>query len=148
MYKVKIDANTISGDNMKKTNSIRIFSVLSVAVVLAASRLFFPAPDTQKDTGRDTEKQAAKSNGATPKEDKTSQEQEVRESLKTDSSYAFVIVAEDGYLTVYQSDLKTVYEYTDIKYDELDDAMQDKVNNGYSMKNVEELYSFLENYSS
>ena len=49
---------------------------------------------------------------------------------------------------ILESDDKTVYEYTQIMIHMLPADLQDKVNEGYYLENEEELYSFLENYSS
>ena len=54
----------------------------------------------------------------------------------------------NGYLVVYLGDRKTPYEYTDIPYDELPALVREEVRNGKYIKNAEELYGFLENYSS
>ena len=54
----------------------------------------------------------------------------------------------NGYLVVYLGDRKTPYEYTDIPYDELPALVREEVRNGKYIKSAEELYGFLENYSS
>ena len=45
-------------------------------------------------------------------------------------------------------DEKTVYEYTQIPIHLLPDDMKEQVMNGYYLDNEEDLYNFLENYSS
>ena len=70
------------------------------------------------------------------------------ESALIQENYEYVIVAEDGYLSVYRADLKTKYMDTDISVKELDDAAKKAVQTGKKIENTEELYSFLENYSS
>lgn len=62
--------------------------------------------------------------------------------------YKFVIVEEADYLTVYFADKVTVYEYTDIRYSDLEDSLRQKIRKGYCVKDEEALFSFLENYSS
>ena len=52
------------------------------------------------------------------------------------------------YVVVYESDRKTIYEYTDIVYEELPSLLKQEIKNGKYMENLEELYGFLENYSS
>lgn len=54
----------------------------------------------------------------------------------------------NGYVVVYLSDKKTAYEYTDILYDELPATIREEIRNGKYMESTEELYGFLENYSS
>ena len=46
------------------------------------------------------------------------------------------------------SDKKTAYEYTDILCEELPEAVREEIANGKYIENQEELYGFLENYSS
>lgn len=70
------------------------------------------------------------------------------ESAAIQKNFEYVIVEEDGYLTVYHADLKTKYMDTDISMEELDDDIKASVQNGKKFENAEELYSFLENYSS
>ncbi len=70
------------------------------------------------------------------------------ESALIQKNYEYVIVAEDGYLSVYRADLKTKYMDTDISVKELSDRMKKEVQQGKKFENVEELYGFLENYSS
>ena len=49
---------------------------------------------------------------------------------------------------VYLSDKVTPYEYTAIAYDELPPTVRAEVRNGKYIESPEELYGFLENYSS
>ena len=67
------------------------------------------------------------------------------EALKEDCYYLMEV---NGYIVVYQSDKKTPYEYTDILYDELPEKIRSEIRNGKYIQNIQELYSFLENYSS
>lgn len=66
-------------------------------------------------------------------------------ALKED---CFFLKEANGYVVVYFSDGKTVYEYTDISFEELPEKVKKEVNNGKYIENQEELYGFLENYSS
>lgn len=63
----------------------------------------------------------------------------------TDSFYLFEV---NGYIVVYLSDKKTPYEYTDILYEELPDLLKAEIRNGKYIENKDELYGFLENYTS
>jgi len=54
----------------------------------------------------------------------------------------------NGYIVVYASDHQTVYEYTNIVIDELPEILQKEIENGKYIGTKEELYGFLENYSS
>lgn len=53
-----------------------------------------------------------------------------------------------GYVVVYYSDHKTIFEVTDIPVSSLPENVQDKVMNSIYMESEEQLYRFLENYSS
>lgn len=54
----------------------------------------------------------------------------------------------NGYVIVYLSDEKTVYEVTEIAIDELPDEVQTQIREGMEINSTNELYAFLENYSS
>ena len=54
----------------------------------------------------------------------------------------------NGYIVVYLSDKETPYEYTDIRYDDLPAVLRQEIRNGKYIADLEELYGFLENYSS
>lgn len=54
----------------------------------------------------------------------------------------------NGFVAVYLSDQKTVYEYTSIPVDNLPDAVAADISNGMTIESEESLYSFLEGYSS
>ena len=53
-----------------------------------------------------------------------------------------------GYVVVYLSDQSTVYEFTDIPFEELPKEVQTSVKQKKYVETEEELYAFLENYSS
>lgn len=60
----------------------------------------------------------------------------------------FYICRRGEFVVVYYSDLKTVYEYTDIRIDSLVEEIRDTVNQGFYVKDVKDLYSILEGYTS
>lgn len=62
--------------------------------------------------------------------------------------YAYYIAVFDNEVVVYYSDKKTVYEYTGISAENLPETELRKLNYGIYVKNEEELYGILENYSS
>lgn len=62
--------------------------------------------------------------------------------------YKFYITILDGCVTVYYSDLKTVFEYTHIPAVDLPEELRETLSDGLYVKNREELYSILEGYSS
>lgn len=60
----------------------------------------------------------------------------------------FVLKLEDGYVTVYCEDLETVYEYTSIEEADLPEDLLQEIRQGKSIEGEQELYGFLENYTS
>lgn len=54
----------------------------------------------------------------------------------------------NGYLVVYLSDKKTLYEMTDITMDKIPDELKKEIKKGKYIENEETLYGILENYSS
>ena len=53
-----------------------------------------------------------------------------------------------GYVAVYLYDQATIYEFTDISLDSLPSEVQKEIKNGKYIQTENELYGFLENYSS
>lgn len=74
------------------------------------------------------------------------------ESVPADSNTlnkdCYFLYDKNGYVVVYLSDRKTPYEYTDILVSELPANLRIELRNGKYIENLEELYGFLENYSS
>ena len=60
----------------------------------------------------------------------------------------YYLAEKNGYVVVYLSDKKTVYEYTDILFRDLPEELQAEIETGKPVENTELLYGFLENYSS
>lgn len=61
---------------------------------------------------------------------------------------AYYLMAREGYVCVYYEDLKTIYLVTEIPIDHLPDKVRQEILDKKYMKNEEELYNFLESYSS
>ena len=120
---------------MKKANRIRILFCL-VAVVSVMSYYLAHELALQK------------SSPPTQLAEVTQTEEEVVKSSYTRIPFEYVMVAEDGYLTVYMADLVTVYMYTDIPLDGLSEELKDEIAKGKFFADLRELYQFLENYSS
>ena len=125
--------NTVWGDIMTKTNRIRASFILGAAILTGAGYLW----NTSLETAQEKKQEKSK-----PKQE------EMKETASSETPYEYVIVNDNGYLTVYQKDLKTVYFQTDIPYAELHTELQKKIDQGYLIQEAEELYDFLENYSS
>lgn len=62
--------------------------------------------------------------------------------------YKFYVNIVNGYVTVYYSDLETVYEYTQICAADLAEDARIALSQGIFVKDREELYGLLEGYSS
>lgn len=64
------------------------------------------------------------------------------------SDESFYLLVEDDFISVYCSDLKTVYLYTGIQMNHLPENIQQEILDRKYIANKEELYNFLESYSS
>jgi hypothetical protein len=62
--------------------------------------------------------------------------------------YRFYVVVKDGYVVVYNSDLKSVYSYTHIEAKNLPEEDRIALSMGIYVNNLDELYALLESYSS
>lgn len=72
------------------------------------------------------------------------------EETGVDSSdhYEFLLVDHNDYVAVYQLPEREIYEYTDVIMEVLPEDVQKEVQHGKYIRNEEELYNFLENYTS
>ena len=59
----------------------------------------------------------------------------------------YYLVEEDGKVTVYKGDKKTLFEPTEILVSSLPEGVQEEIRQGKFIDTEEELYNFLENYS-
>lgn len=134
---------------MKKVNSIRIFSVLAVLFCISCYQAFLweRGEEEQELPQMEETEFAVKEEKETEPEAETETEYSVLPAIKT-LDYKYVIVEEGDYLTVYHADRETIYEYTDIRYSDLDDSLRQKIRKGYCIRDEAELFGFLENYSS
>lgn len=130
----------MTGDMMRKVNGIRIFFVLTVIFVIGC----YQAVDFQNKAAQE---KSAKEEQLRQTVRETETELEMLPVVRM-QDYKFVIVEEADYLTVYFADRKTVYEYTAIRYSDLEDSLRQKIRQGYCIENEEELFGFLENYST
>lgn len=62
--------------------------------------------------------------------------------------YRYCLYIENGAVTVYYSDKKTVYSYTDIQAENLPDNVRRELYGGMEIESLGALYDFLESYSS
>ncbi len=70
-----------------------------------------------------------------------------REENQTEE-YQFVLVNNNNYVAVYKLPENEIYEYTDVILDVLPEELQEEIRAGKYLKGEEELYNFLENYTS
>lgn len=122
---------------MKKVNRIRIFCVAAVIALIFA--LGIKGNPVKKDVSPETEIIV---------ETEIPIDTEPVLTVNQNISYKYVIIEEGDYLTVYYADRRTVYEYTDIRYSDLEDTIRQKIRKGYWIEDEEQLYGFLENYDS
>lgn len=66
----------------------------------------------------------------------------------TKVKFRYYLIAVDGEVVVYYGDKKTVYEYTGIETNRLSEEEKKMLKKGLEVKDEEELYGILENYSS
>lgn len=136
---------------MKKVNRIRLLFLLGTALGLGSYYLgYHKITGNYPDIGMEIDKK--ETNQKIPTEDVTEEKTENTETAVLSSNmqkpYEYVVIEEDGYLTVYYKDRETKYMDTDIKVTELEARLQKEIKSGKTFENSEQLYDFLENYSS
>lgn len=124
---------------MKNKYGIGFFAVTIIAVlaIICAYQLSF---------------QKAKEKAHAEMQEQTQAMEQPEESVSADGHAlkedCYYLMEVNGYIVVYLSDKKTPYEYTDILYDELPAVIRSEIRNGKYIESTEDLYGFLENYSS
>lgn len=81
-------------------------------------------------------------------ETETEQFEESIESANIQNKKVFVVREEDGYLNVYFGEEDALYMYTGIAYQGLPEELKKEISNGKTFDTLEDLYRFLESYSS
>ena len=74
--------------------------------------------------------------------------EQVISSSKFEENYKYIIFEVDGHLQVFYSDNQTMFFDTGILSNSLPDKLSNELDKGIRFQNDEELYEFLENYSS
>ena len=133
----------IGSDGRKKTTSICLFTGMIFLLLVMVVYLLF----TQQDTG-EKEQDLAAATEEMPAETDTEKELKTTESLAVYEPYAYIIKQKDGILVVYQSDGITEFFETNIRIRDLNEDMVKKLENGIRFSDDQELYAFLESYSS
>ena len=128
---------------MKKTTSICLFTGMIFLLLILTVYLLFTQQNAgagKKDISAATEEILA--------ENDTAENIRTTESIAIYEPYTYVIKQKDGILVVYQSHGVTEFFETNIRVRDLDEEMIKKSENGIFFSNDQELYAFLESYSS
>lgn len=127
---------------MKKTICIcvlaAVFTISGITMNIAAKR---QAQETERD-------KLPMELSVTAEETELAEEPELVESMAAPEQYEFVIFVRDGVLVVYQNDRETEYFETNIRVSDLDGELAGQLETGIYFLNEQELYDFLESYSS
>lgn len=73
---------------------------------------------------------------------------ETIKKYENDNPYNYYMVLEEGYIVVYKQDKTTIFLETGIGQEELDESERELLIQGIGVKNVSELYRYLEGYTS
>lgn len=139
---------------MKNKYSIGFFVAAMAAVVALAGAYRFSYEKAKAKAVEELklEMQAEKKSEEMLEKNETSGNQTRNGSISADGQAlkedCYYLMEVNGYVVVYLSDRKTPYEYTDILYDELPAVLRQEIRNGKYLEGSEELFGFLENYSS
>lgn len=123
---------------MKKTIGICLFTVILTVCIFGSVIIINNLSEQQQN-----EMEIA---GAT--EIQTEEAPQLAESMQVQEAYRYLLVEEDGVLIVYEKDGKTVLLETNIKLHGLDEETRQQLHEGIWITDEEELYDFLESYSS
>lgn len=122
---------------MKKTVGICFFAA---ALVVVGACYFVPS----KNNAEQGEKMPQQIQSET--EEMTALE--ITESMAPPGNYEYVILVKDDVLVVCRKGEKEIYFETNIRVDELDETVEKKAESGIYFQNEQELFAFLESYSS
>ena len=95
---------------------------------------------------RVAERSAAPGNEVTDTRSITAEGEAAAEDAEEDEGY--YLCEMQGFVVVYLNDRKTIYEMTEIPLSDLPEEVQQEVEAGKYIATRDELYGFLENYSS
>lgn len=73
---------------------------------------------------------------------------ETQEQVPADAEICYYLKDVEGYVTVYEADQKTVFDYTSILVSDLPENLQEDIKDGIKLTSLGQVYGFLENYSS
>ena len=127
---------------MKKALSICIFCVILIVGFWTVWNILSP-----KEESKELESDKRVENNSKG----FKQSENIPSSVETNKEvtyYKYLIYQDGERLTVYESDSVTVFMETDILVDELPENMREQLKLGVGISTEEELYDFLESYSS
>ena len=122
-----------------------VIAAALIAMVFVSGRRSATPPEEQKGTEL-VEMVPAKSETGESVAEKVPAAEETEADLS--DHYEFLLVDHNDYVAVYQLPEREIYEYTDVIMEVLPEEVQKEVQQGKYIKNEEELYNFLENYTS
>lgn len=82
------------------------------------------------------------------KESEKTRQETINTQGKAEKEEGFYLAELNGYIVVYREDKKTIYEYTNILVADLPENLQEEILDWKKINSIQELYGFLENYSS
>jgi hypothetical protein len=120
---------------------------LAILIFVCIAILFFSvAEESNKERNESVEPQTMQADALNSEADTEADDSVI--SSKTEENYKYIILEEDGHLLVYYSDNATLFFDSGIQTKNLPEDVLDKLKTGIRFLNEEELYEFLENYSS
>lgn len=129
-------------------------TVLALAVV-AAMVFWYARRDTATPPGEQKGTELVEMIPAKTSPDRVAQPGDVRDISPEEAreegkeeNYEYILRSHDGYVAVYEFPGNEIYEYTDVILETLPEGLQEEILEGKYLKNEEELYNFLENYTS
>lgn len=110
--------------------------------------IFIIALLTILDIGYYASYQIYKQNTTAKVEEKTADEPNLPADGSATKNVGYYLAEQNGYIIVYLSDKETVYQYTTIQLTDLPMQTQNEIRQTKHVPSTQELYAFLENYSS
>lgn len=124
---------------MKKTIGICLFTVVLTACVFGSLAILNTLTERRQNEPELADATEIGTETETP---------ELAESMQVQKTYRYLLVEENGVLIVYEKDGKTILLETNIRVHGLDEETQKLLHEGIWITDEEELYDFLESYSS
>lgn len=121
-------------DRQKGIQSIRLSAFSGDRVVVVKTYEIAKESAEAEESAEESTKETAEESMAQP---------QINEAIG-----GYYLMAYDGFLYIYYEDMQTVYLTTEIQLDQLPDDVRQEVLDKKYLKDEEELYNFLESYSS